>query len=211
MSTRLEQRAVVLGGDLSSGSLRSVTVTALGRTRTPVSRVGARPGDGVWVTGALGASRAAVDAWRAGREPDPGAREAFTKPASRHAAGTWLSTQGARAMLDLSDGLGADASHLAAASDVRIAIDLERVPVAGPAAAAAVSAGVESTLYAAIGGEDYELLVAMPPEFEERGPEAFERATGLAITRVGEVRRGRGARFRLRGETIALEGFDHFR
>jgi len=203
--------AVVLGGDLAGGAVRSVAVTALGRTNRPVSRAGARPGDGVWVTGALGAARAALDAFQAGRSPGPAAREAFMRPPSRHAAGIWLATHGAHAMLDLSDGLGADAAHLAAASGVALAIDLERTPVAGAAAAAAVADGVEAVLYAASGGEDYELLVALPSEFEDGGAVEFEKATGLAITRIGEVRAGRGVRFRLRGQRVAIEGFDHFR
>ena len=203
--------AVVLGGDLSSSAQRSITITALGRTARPVSRVGARPGDGVWVTGALGGARAALDAFMAGRQPDAAARVAFVQPPSRHAAGEWLSARGVRAMLDLSDGLGADARHLAAASGVALVIDVERTPVAGSAAVAAVALGMEATLYAAAGGEDYELLAAMPPDFDADGRQAFERATGLAITRVGEVRAGRGTRFRLRGETVTVEGFDHFR
>ena len=203
--------AAVLGGDLSGGAARSITVTALGRTARPVSRAGARAGDGIWVTGALGGARAALDAFRAGREPDGEARAAFARPPSRHEAGVWLGARGAQAMLDLSDGLGADAKHLAAASEVSVTIEVERVPVAAAAAAAAVALGMEATLYAAAGGEDYELLVALPPEFDTMGPRQFERDNRLAITRIGEVRRGRGVRFHLRGENVAIEGFDHFR
>jgi thiamine-monophosphate kinase len=201
----------VLGGDLSSGTMLSITVTALGRTSRPVSRVGAEPGDGIWVTGTLGGARAALEAFQAGREPDPAARSAFVRPPSRHAAGVWLGAHEVHAMLDLSDGLGADAPHLAAASGVAIVIDVERTPVSGPAAAAAVANGIEAALYAAVGGEDYELLAALPPEFENGGPAQFERETGLAITRVGEARRGRGVRFQLRGQKVTIDGFDHFR
>ena len=203
--------ATVLGGDLSSGTMLSITVTALGRTSRPVSRVGAEPGDGIWVTGALGGARAALEAFQAGRDPDPAARSAFVRPPSRHAAGVWLGAHGVHAMLDLSDGLGADAPHLAAASGVAIVVDVERTPVSGPAAAAAVANGIEASLYAAVGGEDYELLAALPPEFENGGPAQFERETGLAITRVGEARRGRGVRFQLRGQKVTIDGFDHFR
>lgn len=203
--------ARVLGGDLASATTWVVTVTVIGRTANPVRRGGARPGDGLWVTGALGASRAALTAWKRGDSPEPDARQAFAHPVPRIDAGRWLAEHGARAMLDLSDGLAADAHHLAAASGVRLDVDLSRVPVAGAAVAPALAASMEPSIFAAGGGEDYELLVALPDSFVERDIRAFEAATGLALTSVGGVHRGSGVRFLLRGERVALEGFDHFR
>jgi thiamine monophosphate kinase len=76
---------------------------------------------------------------------------------------------------------------------------------------AAIAAGIEPPLYAAAGGEDYELLAALPADFGDTDQRRFEEATGLAITRVGRMARGEGARFTLRGERVALAGFDHFR
>ncbi|MGE5926975.1 MAG: thiamine-phosphate kinase [Gemmatimonadota bacterium] len=203
--------ASVLGGDLASATTWVVTVTVIGRAARPVRRSGARPGDGLWVTGALGASRAALLAWQGGAEPGPDAREAFAHPVPRIDAGRWLADHGARAMLDLSDGLAADVHHLAAASDVRLDVDLSRVPVAGAAVAPALAASTEPAIFAAQGGEDYELLVALPDAFAEPDIRAFEAATGLALTSVGGVHRGSGVRFLLRGERVPLEGFDHFR
>ncbi len=206
-----EAGAVVLGGDLSAAGEWMITVTVVGRAVRPVWRTGAAPGDGLWITGALGAARAALDAWNAGRVPAPGARAAFAHPVPRIAAGRWLGEHGARAMLDLSDGLAADAGHLAAASGCRAEIDLDSVPTAGDAVAEALAAGIEPPLYAAVGGEDYELLVALPGDFGEPGQRAFEAATGLALTCVGRMGRGSGTRFLLRDQRVALEGFDHFR
>lgn len=202
--------ALVLGGDLSAASEWTVTVSVIGRAPRPVPRTGAEPGDGVWVTGALGSARAALDAWRTGRTPTPGARTAFARPEPRVAAGAWLAAHGAKAMLDLSDGIGSDAAHLAAASGVRVDVDLELVPVSGDAATAAVAAGTDPALYAAAGGEDYELLVVLPPHFGSPEQVAFERDCGLGLTRVGSVHLGSGLRTRYRGEPVTLEGFDHF-
>jgi thiamine-monophosphate kinase len=200
----------VLGGDLSAGPVWSATITVLGRAARPVTRAGAAPGDGLWVTGALGGARAAFEAFEAGEVPAAGARERFARPHPRLAAGRRLAELGARAMLDLSDGLGGDAHHLAAASGVRLAVALEQVPVAAEAIEPARRAGVPVQQWAAEGGEDYELLVALPPEFGEAEARDVERAGGIGLTRIGTVARGSGVEFRLVGRPLALRGFDHF-
>lgn len=203
--------AAVIGGDLTSAASWVVTVTVIGRAERPVRRTGARPGDTLWVTGALGGARAALTAWGRGEQPAADARAAFARPEPRIEAGRWLANHGVHAMLDLSDGLAADVRHLAAASDLRLDIDLSRVPVSGAAVAPSLAASIEPSLFAAQGGEDYELLAALPDGFGEREVRAFEAATGLALTQVGAAHRGIGVRFLLRGERVSLEGFDHFR
>jgi thiamine-monophosphate kinase len=203
--------AKVVGGDLARARDWTVTVTVLGRAVRPVLRSGASPGDGLWVTGSLGGARAALDAWLDGQVPPAGARQVFAHPPLRVDAGRWLAAHGATAMLDLSDGLAADVQHLAAASEVSATLTLERVPVQPDAAAAAYAAGTDAALYAAQGGEDYELLVAMPPGFGDSGVREFEHAIGHGITQVGAVERGSGVRLLLRGERIRATGFDHFR
>jgi len=202
---------IVIGGDLSAASEWMVTVTVIGRAERPVRRAGAAAGDELWVTGALGAARAALLAWESGADPAPAARAAFARPVARIEAGVWLAEHGATAMLDLSDGLAADAHHLAAASKVRLEIDLTRIPTAGAAVPAALERAVEPPLLAAQGGEDFELLASLPASFGEAGQRAFEAHTGVALTRIGTVQRGSGVRLLLRGERVSLEGFDHFR
>lgn len=197
--------AALLGGDLSRGGAGlALDVAAVGRVERPLLRSGARPGDGLWVTGELGAAAAAVGAWVSGAEPEPGWRERFWQPAPRLREASWLAGRGAAAAIDLSDGLAADAGHLAAASGVGIEIDLEAVPAAeGVDPEAALS-----------GGEDYELLLAAPADILAAEPllAEFRDRFGLPLTRVGRVVSGEGVRL-YRGDEeleLASPGFDHF-
>jgi thiamine-monophosphate kinase len=201
-------RAPVLGGDLSTGPVWSVAITVVGRTRAPVTRSGAQPGDGLWVTGDLGGARAALEVWRRKEEPSSETRARFAHPEPRIAAGRWLARHGAHAMIDLSDGLGGDARHLAAASRVQVEIDLEALPVAAGVPAEAERLRISPGEFAAEAGEDYELLVALPSRFD--GSDAFVRECGIGLTRIGTVGEGSGARFLSAGRKIGLKGFDHF-
>jgi thiamine-monophosphate kinase len=200
--------SLVLGGDLASGAAWSVAVTVVGRTNAPVTRAGAEAGDRLWVTGTLGGARAALEAWRQGRTPLPGARVRFARPEPRIAAGRWLARHGARAMIDLSDGLAGDARHLAAASELSLVIDLDSLPVAPEAEQEARRLGLTPQQFAAEGGEDYELLVALPPSFAAAND--FARECGIPLTCIGETSEGSGVRFDLSGHSIELTGFNHF-
>jgi thiamine-monophosphate kinase len=193
---------VVLGGDLSRGDAMAVAVTVVGRGTGAISRRGARAGDGLWVTGELGGSRAALAAWIDGRTPDPAARERFARPVPRLTEGRWLADHGATAMIDLSDGLGADAGHLAAASGLALHLELRDVPVHPAARAEAETASQRPAIFAAWGGEDYELLAAMPP--------GFTGTTEFELTRIGEFAPGNGVTFTLDGRPVQPGGYDHF-
>jgi thiamine-monophosphate kinase len=126
----------VVGGDTTRSDLLLLSVTALGRSEHVPGRAGARPGDLLVLTGPLGAAGAA---FRDGR---------YVRPPLRLEEGRRLARV-ATAMLDISDGLGQDAGHIAARSGVRCAIDLDLVPLAE-------GATVEDLGF----GEDYELLAA---------------------------------------------------
>jgi thiamine-monophosphate kinase len=199
----------IVGGDLSSGPAWSVAVTVLGWATAPVDRAGARPGDGVWVTGSLGGARAALEALQRGDPPDEAARRTFAHPMPRIHAGRWLALHGAGAMIDVSDGLGADAAHVAAASGVALALELERVPVAPAAIPEARRLGLPPERFAAESGEEYELLVTLPPAFEPADVLAFQSVCSLSLTRVGDVVAGAGVQARLAGRPVALGGYDH--
>jgi len=195
--------AKVLGGDLTRSERYLMDVCVLGTAERPVRRAGARRGDGLWVTGRLGGARLALRSWEAGRRPEEPLARRFARPEPRVAAGRWLAARGARAMIDVSDGLAADAAHLAAASGVAVEIALERVPC---------WPGVEP-LAAAASGEEYELLVALPPAFGEPQARAFVRRFRLPLTRIGACARGGGTGVRLTDRGVAVPppaGYDHF-
>ena len=193
--------ASVLGGDLVRSPRYLVDVCVLGFAQRPVRRSGARPGDGLWVTGRLGGAGLALAALRAGRRLAPAVRRRVAHPTPRITAGRWLARRGARAMIDISDGLAGDAGHLAAASGVGIEIALEQVPC-WPRVAPLAAVG---------SGEEYELLVAMPRSFGDAGARAFRRATGLPLTQIGRCVSRKGLRMTDDGRLITPpRGFDHF-
>jgi thiamine-monophosphate kinase len=166
----------VVGGDTTRGPVVSLCVTALGSSERVPGRGGARAGDTLVVTGPLGAAGAA---FRAGR---------YVRPPLRLAEGRRLAAA-AHALIDVSDGLAADAGHIAERSGVRCVLELERVPLAP-------GATVEDLGF----GEDYELLAALAPD----------DAAALPFPAVGRCETGSGVRPLLRGRPVDLAGWDHF-
>jgi thiamine-monophosphate kinase len=200
----------VLGGDLSGGPTLTLTITVVGSCVAPIRRTGASPGDTLWVTGSLGGSRAALASLEAGDPPPAAARAAFAHPEPRVQAARWLARRGARAMIDLSDGLAGDAGHLAAASAVRLRIDLGGVPAHPDLVTRVARTGESAAALAAMGGEDYELLVAMPPTFDESHAAEHLADTGVLLTRIGVVDYGHGVSLTEGGVSVTLRSFDHF-
>jgi thiamine-monophosphate kinase len=189
----------IVGGDLSSGKTLSLTITALGGVARPLSRGGAKVGQRVYVTGYLGGPAAAVRAWREGREPTERDRARFANPVPRIEPAVGLAQRGATSAIDISDGLIADLSHVAAASRVRIEIDVDRIPRVE---------GV-TPIQAANSGEEYEIVVTAP-EIDTAG---FLEEFGLTLTEIGRVVAGSaGVDLLQDGKKIAAPpGFDHFR
>jgi thiamine-monophosphate kinase len=198
-----ESGCKVLGGDLTGAPAWSVAVTVLGDAVRPVPRSGGKAGDFVYVTGELGGAKAALAAWLDGRTPDPGARGRFVRPTPRIAAGRALAAT-ATAMLDLSDGLAADAHHLAAASHCGIEIEIAGLPLGSGVAAEAERAGKSAQAFAAEGGEDYELLVTLPAG-------AAPPLLDVKLTCIGRLVPGDAVHFTHHAKSVTLSGFQHFR
>ena len=215
----LREHVAVAGGDLVRSPQLALSVTCVGYERPGipvVTRAGAEPGDVVAVTGELGGAAAALRLLQ-GEDPaglDPGVRERLLArqldPRPRIAAGRALAAAGATAMIDLSDGLGADAGHVARAGEVSLSIELQTVPL--PEGIAAVAGGDRAALaLAASGGEDYELLATIPPERLDAAVAAVAE-TGVRLTEIGQVMEGAGVTITdAQGRAVAAAGFDHMR
>lgn len=188
----------IAGGDTNTwdGPL-AISVTALGRVteRGPLLRSGARAGDVLLVTGALGGSLL-------GRHlaVEPRVREALTL----HGA------YDLHAAMDISDGLALDASRLADASGCGAALDLASIPVSDAAMRMAASSGRTPWDHALGDGEDFELLLAAPPSEAHRL--VRDQPLGVPVTRIGQFIAERGLWYQGKDGTLQplpATGYEH--
>ena len=192
----------LVGGNLSRGPVLAITTTLLGTCETPISRSGAREGDGLWLAGPVGLAAAGLTALASART-DPrvdAAIASWRTPVARIRDGRTLHGV-AHAAIDVSDGLARDLGHVAAASGVRAVLDAALLlEHAGELLARAAEAVGRSALDLILfGGEDYALVAASALPLP-------------GFTRVGEVRRGAGLGLRtgVREDELVPRGFDHF-
>ena len=180
------------GGDVTRAPVLTLAMTVVGhapRAEDLVTRAGARPGDALVVSGELGGAAAGLRLLEEGDRSSPLVKRQL-EPEPRLAEGGMLAKAGATAMIDLSDGLGGDAKHLAKASGVALRIDAAALPLAD---------GVTDLELAVSGGEDYELLAAISGDRIPAGP----------FTAIGEVVAGEGVEIRLPGGgLLPPAGFD---
>jgi thiamine-monophosphate kinase len=204
----------LVGGDTTRGHL-TVSVQILGHVPrgTALRRSGAREGDLLAVTGTLGDSGAGLAFVT---HPPPNAPSAavqslierFNYPTPRVQFG--VAARGiATAAMDLSDGLVGDLPKLAQASGLAAHIAVERLPLSDAIRAAVPMA--RALEWALSAGDDYELLLSVPPP-RYRELEAAAAQLNLTLTAVGEMRSGNGVTWSLNGRDFqpACQGFDHF-
>ena len=187
----------LVGGNVTGASEWSVTITALGESRRPLSRAGARPGDALVVVGALGDAAAALRP-----NPSPVASRAQRRPTPLVREGQIAAAQ-ASAAIDVSDGFLQDLGHLCQESSVGSVVECSALPLGK--AARALPDGMELALG---GGEDYALLLSVPRR------KLTALAKKLRFAEVGRIVRGRGIQLTELGHPRPLPrrvGFDHLR
>jgi thiamine-monophosphate kinase len=183
----------LLGGDTTStpGPI-SLSVTMLGHVAPGQAwrRSGARAGDDLWVTGTIGDGVLGLAAVR-GEIADPGGTLADRYRLPQPRLGLGLALQGpapqeiVHAAMDVSDGLVQDSGHMARASGVALCLETSLVPVS----AAGRAAGPRFVESGTAGGDDYELLLAVPPD-RQGDLMRIARQAGIAVTRIGRFSAG---------------------
>lgn len=212
----------LMGGDTCRGERLTLCLTvvgAVGRGK-PVFRAGARPGDLLYVTGSPGWSRLGLALLRAGRPSRPSgwrreAMRAHLRPEARWREGSAAAASGAvAAMIDVSDGILTDLSHLLESDGLGAVLAEESFPVSRSFRAASAALGVDPLDAFLGGGEDYELLMAVRPA-RRAGFLRSARSFPAGATLIGAVTKAAGIRVR-RADGSWLEGaalpsgFGHF-
>lgn len=208
----------LLGGDsVMTPGPAMLSLTAIGEVAAgrEIRRSGARPGDGIWVSGTIGDAYLGLKVLRGDYPALPPADGAaliarFRLPEPRVALGPRLLGI-AHAMCDVSDGLLADLGHICEASGVGATVRLGALPLS-PAAASIVAAQPETAALLAGGGDDYELLFAAPPGMEE-AVGRLSAELGVPLTAIGTIEPGAGVRLVDAGGNdipVAHAGWRHF-
>ena len=192
--------ASVVGGDLTRCDQVVVAVTVIGAcSQAPVLRSGAQPGDLLALAGRQGWSAGGLAVLSRGFRSPRVLVEAYRRPSPPYAAGPQAAEAGATSMIDVSDGLLADAGHLALDSGVAIDVRTDALEIPEPLLSVAAATGAEPISLVLSGGEDHSLLATFP--------DAESVPDGWSV--IGSVAEGEGVT--VDGEAYAGEtGWTHF-
>jgi len=205
--------ASLVGGDISSAPSIGLSVALAGvPAHAPVLRSGARPGDRICVTGALGGAAGGLFLLRKGeadRAPELCRRQ--LRPEARAEEGVILATLGITSMIDVSDGLLLDLGRLLRAGQVGCSVDPTLVPVDGALQALRKIDGAPKPERLALsGGEDFELLFTVDPRAIERAGELLAEI-GTELTEIGRVAEGPRMVGSLALDEWEDKGWDHLK
>jgi thiamine-monophosphate kinase len=223
----------VVGGNITrtDGPL-IVDVTAAGEVapRKWLTRAGARAGDEIWVSGALGGAAAGLEMLQSGagsrepgtgsarsdpgsRFPDPGCVARHLRPEPRVKLGIAVArARAARAAMDLSDGLADALEQVATASGAGVRVDAAALPVDPCASRWWTAQGADVIRAAVAGGDDYELLLAVPRKARGALRTVRQRVADPPLTKIGEFTKDPRERVLIRAgkEEELPKGFEHF-
>lgn len=208
----------LIGGDTNRASMVVLDIGVLGRaTCRPLFRSTAHAGDRLFLTGSIGGSRAGLerllqDGWQKAEADDPAAVETHLKPIPRLREGQLAAEQGASALIDLSDGLAGDLLKLCEASGCGAILWQHALPLHPSVTRLAQEKGFDPHLFALVGGEDYELLIAVPPDWASECQQRIEAETGTTLTEIGFLTEERTLWVKdPSGQHLPLPaGWDHF-
>jgi thiamine-monophosphate kinase len=214
-------RVTLIGGNITQtpGPL-TVDVTAIGaaRPRKVLTRDGARPGDQVYVTGALGEAavglqRLQTSAKAGANLPSDACVMRYLRPQPRVRAGMLLGrNRAASSCMDVSDGLADCVRQVAEASGVGITLDAAAIPIPAEVREAQARRGRDQFEPALSGGDDYELFFTVRPAHRGRLRAVCQQLGDLPITRIGVVTKGREMMVRDESGTRPLpDGYEHFK
>ena len=213
-----DARVTLAGGNItrSPGPLIvDVTVTGHARPRRVLTRAGGNPGDELYVTGSVGGAAAGLAWWQTRAAPIAGIDACVARhrrPEPRVRIGALLGrNRAASACMDLSDGLADAVRQMAEASGTGAEVDASLLPLPDAAREWFLRTGVDPVTAAAAGGDDYELLFAVPRRARGRLATVVRQARGIAVTRIGGLTREPGVVLRRDGALEPLPaGFVHF-
>ena len=213
-----EAGAALIGGNTAhSKKTFFVSLTLLGEVpkKEMVTRGGGRPGDALYITGSVGDAAAGLEILQKGGGAFQPLIRRYQAPPLRWREGRLLAERRiASAMIDLSDGLSSDLSHIMEQSGVGAELDLSALPLSSSLKRYALQTGNDPLKYALNGGGDYELLFSVPRKkvkvldlLIQSGAVAARRIGALVHKKRGFTGRDPGGRIR----KIEPGGYDHFR
>jgi thiamine-monophosphate kinase len=202
----ISYRIEIIGGDLSRAERLVISITAIGETKQPLLRSGARPGDRLYVSRPLGGSAAGLELLKRGEKGASYAQREFVEAAIRRhldpepEVDLGMKLAGiATSCIDISDGLSTDVHHLCESSNVGAEIVREKIPIFP----GLLESGLNVRDLVLNGGEELALLFTSSMRESEISSKA-----GRPVYAIGRITKELGVR--IDGEPLEARGFDHF-